>query len=136
MKTIKTKHGGCFPEDWECHYTAGKARFSKALTKSFGATHHRGRNPGIQDGGLAGSTDTDYFYFLCPKCRGVVQWHLLFFVSGPSHHKEKEEKNRPAEHLQFELWCSACKLGGKVKMNNDCWQGGHHVKLAEQETGN
>ena len=98
-------------------------------SKSFGGMYCRGvsqivRNPGVMDGGVRGKTDTDYFYFLCPKCRGVLQWHLLHFFVGPSDYPEKRERGIKEEHLRVEIRCAHCKLVGYIKINNDCWQDG------------
>jgi hypothetical protein len=105
-----------------------KCAWSHAPTKSFNGVFCRGQeevfNPRVDDGGVTGETDTDYFYFLCPGCKEVLQWHLIGFAMGPSRIPLKKEMCIPHQHLEVEIYCRKCKLAGIIKINNDCWQGG------------
>jgi uncharacterized protein YlaI len=70
----------------------------------------------VQGGKLMGTTDTDYFYFLCPECRQILQAELL----------ETDGDNEGRTH-QFGLYCSNCKLVDLVKIpeGRHGWEGGH-----------
>jgi len=96
-----------------------KPQFSKAARKTFGAGWLDGqlkshRNP--DSGNLTGCTDGDYFYFLCPKCGGVLQFNVLELWEFPSHYPEV--KRSPCQHIVFEVWCRHCELGGELKLSN------------------
>ena len=82
----------------------------------------------VEGGKLTGTTDTDYFYFLCPKCgdRHVLQ--ILDFTVMEDEpvrtYKEDRPKAKRDFRLAFELWCAKCKLHDFVKVSNTGWQGG------------
>jgi len=134
---IRTKLGGRFPGDHALRFEAKKFYFSQAPTRQFGADHMRGRkivrNPSVMDGGVMGTTDTDYFYFLCPKCDGVLQWQVLCLVEGMSR---VPGRTAPHQHIQLEIWCRDCRLGGTIKLDNNCWQGGqiHTAPIRKTKT--
>lgn len=115
-------------EDWNTVYKSKKKFMSDAVSKSFGGMYVKGEkmvtNPFVENGGLTGRTDTDYFYFNCPGCKGVLQWLLREVKESESRYDHKIKKDIPATHLRIELWCDECQMGGTVKIDNDCWQGG------------
>jgi len=108
-----------------CVYT-NKRQFSEAPTYRYGAIFVRGRkvyqNPRHTGGALVGCTDTDYFYFLCPKCGEVLQWNVREMWELPSSYPEV--KKSPNHHIELEVWCRKCRLGGRVALSSNCFQGG------------
>ncbi len=92
-------------------YTS-KPQFNKAATKTFG----------VERGGLTGSTDTDYFYFLCPKCGEVLQHNVLELWEYPPPYPNT--KQSPCQHIVLEAWCQKCSSRYKFKVSNLGWQGG------------
>jgi hypothetical protein len=116
--------------------------WSHAVSKSFSGTWVRGgelvHNPsvmGVEGGGVTGRTDTDYFYFNCPKCQGILQWHVTGFAIGRSYLAAKRELDIPMEHIELEIHCRACHLSGTIKINNDNWQGGRHNEKEPEKGG-
>lgn len=86
----------------------------------------------VEEGRLTGSTDTDYFYFFCPKCGDTQILQVLDYGvvhDGPvDYAKEHRKKARRDFTLAFELFCQRCELHNFVKISNTGWQGG---KLSE-----
>lgn len=82
----------------------------------------------ISNGRLTGTTDTDYFYFFCPKCGNTHVLQILDFGivnEGPVEYaKEDRPKTKKDFTIAFELYCSKCKLHDFVKVSNTGWQGG------------
>ena len=63
---------------------------------------------------LIGQTDTDYFYFLCPRCEQIMQAEPLKFI-----------RIRKEDYvLQIGLFCIACNLHELVKIGSAGWKGG------------
>lgn len=89
----------------------------------------------ISSGKLTGTTDTDYFYFFCPKCGDTQILQILDFtvmLEGPVEYaKEDRKKAKKDFALAFELYCPQCKLHDFVKISNTGWQGG---KLKDSPT--
>ncbi len=83
----------------------------------------------VTGGKLQGATDTDYFYFFCPKCPDE---HILRILDYGVHAEEPEDwykkhRSTPASRvfaLVFKLYCEQCKLSDFVKVSNMGWQGG------------
>ena len=82
----------------------------------------------VKGGNLRGTTDTDYFYFFCPKCDDTQILQILDYKvleDGPvSYAKEHRPKAKRDFKLAFELWCPKCKLHDFIKLSNIGWQGG------------
>ncbi len=82
----------------------------------------------IAQGKLTGATDTDYFYFFCPKCssRQILQVPDFKVVSeGPAEYARKARPMAKRDFtIAFELRCPECKLHDFVKVSNTGWQGG------------
>lgn len=84
----------------------------------------------VKNGKLTGTTDTDYFYFLCPKCNngGSEIMRILDFgdVEGIEYkYKELVPQPKKAFQISFELYCDRCKTHTVVKISNsNGWQGG------------
>jgi len=82
----------------------------------------------ISDGKLTGTTDTDYFYFFCPKCGDTQILQILDFgivKEGPVEYaKEHRSKAKKDFIIAFKLYCPKCKLLDFVKVSNIGWQGG------------
>jgi hypothetical protein len=85
----------------------------------------------VVKGKLHGSTDTDYFYFLCPKCGDDHILQILDFdvvKDGPVEYaKEQRHKAKRDFIIAFQLFCPNCKLVDFVKVANIGWQGGSYV---------
>ena len=82
----------------------------------------------VSGGKLIGTTDTDYFYFFCPKCGDTQILQILDYAvtkDGPvEKYKEHRPKARRDFQIAFELWCPTCKLHDFVKLSNTGWAGG------------
>lgn len=83
----------------------------------------------ISGGNLTGTTDTDYFYFFCPKCRDRQILRILDYavrLESPGGEHYPDEKPRQARDFVFtlKLYCPKCKLKDLVKIGNVGWQGG------------
>ena len=82
----------------------------------------------ISHGKLTGTTDTDYFYFFCPKCGDTQIFQILDFgvmTEGPVQYaKENRPEAKKDFTIAFELYCPKCKLHDFVKVSNTGWQGG------------
>ncbi len=91
----------------------------------------------VEGGKLRGATDTDYFYFFCPRCPGK---HILRVLEYAEHAQEpvnpyNEQLGRKAHGgftLVFKLYCEQCRLTDFVKVSNTGWQGGDFDKLPTQ----
>ncbi|MBU1180319.1 hypothetical protein KJ885_05225 [Patescibacteria group bacterium] len=82
----------------------------------------------VKGGKLKGATDTDYFYFFCPKCPDqeimeTLEWgdHRLNGDGVPSTNREFT--------IVFKLHCKKCKLTDFVKIGNGGWKGGQYAKI-------
>jgi hypothetical protein len=84
----------------------------------------------ISGGKLTGTTDTDYFYFLCPKCDGGGSqiMRILSYGQQPDKNDFEYPDLEPAAKISFnfsfELYCPKCKLRNVVKVANNGRQGG------------
>lgn len=87
----------------------------------------------VQDGRLVGATDTDYFYFLCPKCDDSPMLRLLDYyvlAEGPVRYAPDTRNDAKRDfNLAFELKCEECGFTDYVKISNTGYQGG---KLADR----
>ena len=86
----------------------------------------------VQNGKLRGATDTDYFYFFCPKCKGDKVLRLLDYRDYEKkdknpHDDDKTIKSKSARGFtfQFKLYCENCKFSDTVKISNLGLQGGN-----------
>ena len=79
----------------------------------------------VMGGGLKGTTDTDYFYFFCPRCPDNHVLRLLDY--GVHVHSATNEydgrpdiKSKCAKGfvLAFQLYCEGCGLRDFVKVGN------------------
>jgi hypothetical protein len=83
----------------------------------------------VTDGKLKGETDTDYFYFFCPQCKGRHVLRPLDYavhVEQPEnpYNEQTESKAAKGFTLVFQLCCETCGLKDFVKISNLGWQGG------------
>jgi hypothetical protein len=82
----------------------------------------------ISEGKLTGTTDTDYFYFFCPRCGDRRVMRVLDYDvrhDGPVRAYPEEQPRQARDFtLAFKLYCSACELTDFVKISNTGWQGG------------
>lgn len=83
----------------------------------------------ISNGKLNDTTDTDYFYFFCPKCENTQIMQILDFgmmTEGPVEYA-KVDRHRVKKDftIAFELYCQKCKMHDFVKISNTGWQSGN-----------
>jgi hypothetical protein len=84
----------------------------------------------VADGRLVGTTDTDYFYFFCPRCQDRTIMRVLDYAShieetaGGTRYPEERPRQERDFVLAFKLYCPSCKLTDFVKIGNVGWQGG------------
>ena len=82
----------------------------------------------ISNGKLTGKTDTDYFYFICPKCGNTHVLQILDFdivkEEPVEYAKDYRSKVKKDFIIAFELYCPKCELHDFVKVSNIGWQGG------------
>jgi hypothetical protein len=82
----------------------------------------------VMGGKLKGSTDTDYFYFFCPKCGDTNVLQVLDYRvirEGPvEQHMQNRPKAKKDFTIAFELWCQKCELHDFVKISNIGWAEG------------
>ena len=79
-------------------------------------------------GRLTGTTDTDHFYFFCPRCQDRHIMRILEYgvhLEGPGGQFYPDERPRQPQDfiLVFKLFCPKCKLTDFVKVGNVGWQG-------------
>lgn len=77
----------------------------------------------VKHGKLTGTTDTDYFYFLCPNCDGGGSQVMRIIDIGTSDDYKFETDNGEPKikkpfHFSFELFCDKCKTHTVVKLTN------------------
>lgn len=82
----------------------------------------------ITNGKLTGTTDTDYFYFFCPKCRNdgilrILDFHIIS-EGAVELYKGLRPKAKKEFTIGFVLHCPECKLRDYVKISNTGSQGG------------
>ncbi len=85
----------------------------------------------VMNGGLKGSTDTNYFYFFCPKCPDQEIMRVLDYEVRAEHpenpyNTELSPKASKGFTLAFKVYCQKCKHTDFVKISNMGWQGGKH----------
>ena len=84
----------------------------------------------VHRGKFRGATDTDYFYFLCPKCPGDEIVRILEYderVSQENENDYNEQCKSKAKYgftLVFKLYCEKCSFTDFVKISNTGWQAG------------
>jgi len=102
-------------------YTA-KSPFGRARIRTYGVGYFRGRkliqNPSLMCGDLKGETDTDYFYFHCPKCGQALRFVVEELWEVPTRFQDSPLQT--TQHLQLRVHCLRCRLGGTVKLDSDC----------------
>jgi len=94
----------------------------------------------VKKGKLTGSTDTDYFYFFCPKCPNK---HIMRILDYGLHAHEKENPYNPdfkrkakeGFTLVFKIYCENCSHLDFVKISNTGWQGGTHDQILRMPGG-
>ena len=88
----------------------------------------------VTGGKLRGTTDTDYFYFFCPKCPDD---EILRILEYGIHHEEPtnpydaqlRSKAKNGFTLVFKIHCESCKLTDFVKISNVGWQSGKYREV-------
>ncbi|POG01004.1 hypothetical protein BGP82_26525 [Pseudomonas putida] len=83
----------------------------------------------VTNGKLTGATDTDYFYFFCPKCEGREILRLLDYdlrAEQPINPYDDQLSSKAASGFTFafKVHCERCGLTDFVKLSNLHWQGG------------
>jgi hypothetical protein len=93
-----------------------------------GKSYHGSR--AVQDGGLCGSTDTDHFYFFCPRCPDNYMLRVLDYgihaeeATNPYNEVVGRPKAARGFILVFKLHCQKCGFSDFTKIGNMGWQGG------------
>src|SRR5437660_1729869 len=68
----------------------------------------------VSNGNLRGQTDSDYFYFLCPKCPDNTVLQIQDFDIVKDGPVEYSRETRPGAKrdfvIEFKLRCHTCKL--------------------------
>lgn len=89
----------------------------------------------VMSGKLKGETDTDYFYFFCPKCPDRYVLRILDYTVHVStetneYDDDPKIKSRSAKGftLAFQLYCEGCGLEDFVKIGNSGTQYGSMPK--------
>jgi predicted RNA-binding Zn-ribbon protein involved in translation (DUF1610 family) len=90
----------------------------------------------VMSGKLQGSTDTDYFYFFCPKC---PDRHIMRILDCEIKEQEIEnpynekftKKAKKAFTIAFQIYCEKCNLADFVKISNIGLQGGTHQEALQ-----
>ncbi len=88
----------------------------------------------IMNGGLKGSTDTDYFYFFCPKCTDqeimrVLDYEIRAEQPKKPYNAELSPKAAKGFTLAFKVYCQKCEHTDFVKISNMGWQGGKYSEV-------
>ena len=95
-----------------------------------GKSYHGSRE--VQEGKLRGATDTDHFYFFCPRCPDDRLLRVLDYTvhaeEATNPYSETVGKPKAARGfiLAFKLYCQECGFTDFTKIGNMGWQGGTH----------
>ncbi len=100
-----------------------------------GRPYHGSEN--IAEGKLRGATDTDYFYFFCPRCEGkqilrVLEYGIHAEEPVNPYNEQLRSKAHGGFTLVFKIHCEKCRLTDFVKISNTGWQGGDYDELLTQ----
>ena len=99
-----------------------------------GKAYHGSR--AVSGGKLTGTTDTDYFYFFCPRCGDRHIMRVLDYElrhEGPAERYPDQRPKQPRDFtIALKLYCPDCKLTDFTKISNIGWQGG---QLPEERSG-
>jgi len=77
----------------------------------------------VFNGNLRGTTDTDYFYFFCPKCPD----NQILLVSDYIDDSNKTKRTKYGHKdigIVFKIKCAKCSYKDYIKITNRGWQGG------------
>lgn len=93
----------------------------------------------VMHGKLHGSTDTDYFYFFCPKCPDKHVLRILDYGVHEErlHHPYENQVSKKAKRgftLVFHLHCEHCEFTDFVKISNTGWQLGKYTEFMSIST--
>ena len=88
-------------------------------------------------GKLRGATDTDYFYFFCPKCPDcrimrILEWGVHAQETENPYNKMFKVKAKSGFTLVFKLRCEKCRHTDFVKVSNTGWQDGKYDEARGQ----
>lgn len=92
----------------------------------------------VTHGKLRGSTDTDYFYFFCPRCPDdeimrALEYGLHINEPGNPYDMIPEAKGRFS--IVFKIHCQKCGITDFVKIGNVGWQGGKRSETLRAVSG-
>ena len=95
-----------------------------------GRPYHGGED--FQGGRLTGATDTDYFYFFCPRCPDhhilrVLEYDVARENPGNRYDHQSSSNAGKTFTIAFKLHCENCGLTDFVKVSNGGWQHGRHA---------
>ena len=89
----------------------------------------------VDQGRLKGATDTDYFYFFCPRCDGKEIVRILEYgihgegLSVNPYDNRTKSKAKGGFTLAFKFHCEKCGLTDFFKISNTGWQRGKYEEL-------
>jgi predicted nucleic-acid-binding Zn-ribbon protein len=88
----------------------------------------------VAGGKLQGATDTDYFYFFCPKCPNryimrILDYEVRHERPDNPYNEQFQLKAKRGFVLAFKLHCEKCGHTDFVKISNVGWQGGTHDEV-------
>lgn len=83
----------------------------------------------VQKGRLRGTTNTDYFYFLCPHCPDEEVLRILEYgevgrEDENRYNAQLSPKAKGGFTLAFKIHCQKCGFDDFVKISNTGLQGG------------
>jgi len=82
----------------------------------------------VHNGKLQGTTDTDYFYFFCPKCpekyvMRILEYGIHEYEENNPYDDQLKSKAKYGFTLVFKLYCENCKHLDFIKISNMGLQG-------------
>ena len=91
----------------------------------------------IMSGKLQGLTDTDYFYFFCPRCPDkhilrILDYKIHEAANDHPYNSKVIRKAKRAFTFVFHLYCDECQLSDFVKISNTGWQCGPYADFIKR----
>jgi hypothetical protein len=86
----------------------------------------------MEGGKLKGATDTEYFYFFCPKCPDnqilrILDFEIVRDEAENTYNSESQSVAARSFVIRFDLACDVCGLRDCTKVSNIGWQGGAYA---------
>jgi len=92
----------------------------------------------VHKGNLKGATDTDYFYFFCPKCpeqyvMRILEYDIHEYKENNPYNDQVKIKAKNGFTLVFKLYCENCKHIDFTKISNMGLQGMSYDKFMKHK---